>query len=53
VQVSCAVRAGDGRAAGKLRPDRLDEARRSLDQITQQWSAALDRLDAFVTDRQG
>lgn len=33
----------------ELRPDKLDEARRSLDQISRQWAAALDRLNEFVT----
>jgi DNA-binding transcriptional ArsR family regulator len=36
-----------------LQPDRLDEARRSLDQISQQWSAALDRLAAFLAREGG
>src|SRR5579883_3027262 len=31
---------------------RLDEARRSLDQIAQQWDAALGRLKMFVEDEQ-
>lgn len=33
-----------------LDTDRLDEARRCLDEITQQWDAALDRLKSFVED---
>ena len=32
----------------ELRPNRLAETRRYLDQITAQWDAALDRLRAFV-----
>ena len=32
---------------------RLDEARRYLDQIAQQWDEALQRLKAFVEDDQG
>lgn len=32
----------------ELRTKRLSEARRFLDQISQQWDAALDRLRAFV-----
>jgi DNA-binding transcriptional ArsR family regulator len=32
----------------ELAPDRLDQARRSLDQISQQWDRALARLKAFV-----
>ncbi|HKO24398.1 MAG TPA: metalloregulator ArsR/SmtB family transcription factor [Chloroflexota bacterium] len=33
-----------------LDTDRLEEARRSLDQIAQQWDAALERLRSFVED---
>ena len=33
-----------------LDTDRLDEARRSLDQIAQQWEEALERLKRFVED---
>ena len=33
-----------------LDADRLDEARRSLDQIARQWDEALGRLKAFVED---
>jgi DNA-binding transcriptional ArsR family regulator len=33
-----------------LDTDRLDEARRCLDQIAQQWDAALERLKRFVED---
>ena len=32
----------------KLEPQRLEDARRSLEQIAQQWGAALVRLRAFV-----
>ena len=32
----------------ELRPQRLSEARRYLDQISDQWDAALGRLQAFV-----
>jgi DNA-binding transcriptional ArsR family regulator len=32
----------------ELEPARLDAARRSLDAIAAQWSAALDRLKSFV-----
>ena len=32
----------------ELRTKRLSQARRYLDQISQQWDAALDRLRAFV-----
>jgi DNA-binding transcriptional ArsR family regulator len=32
----------------QLEPRRLDEARRHLDRISQQWDAALERLRAFV-----
>ena len=32
----------------ELRPRRLADAERYLDQISQQWDAALDRLRAFV-----
>ncbi len=35
-------------SAWALRPDRLEEARRGLELISQQWDAALDRLGAFV-----
>jgi DNA-binding transcriptional ArsR family regulator len=35
-----------------LDADRLDEARRSLDQIARQWDAALGRLKMFVEDEQ-
>ena len=34
----------------KLEPKRLDEARRYLDQISQQWDEVLARLKAFVED---
>jgi DNA-binding transcriptional ArsR family regulator len=37
----------------ELQPEKLDEARRSLDQISQQWSAALDRLSAYVMREDG
>jgi DNA-binding transcriptional ArsR family regulator len=33
-----------------LDPARLDEARRCLDQIAQQWDEALDRLKVFVEE---
>jgi len=32
----------------RLRPARLDEARRSLDRISAEWDAALARLKAFI-----
>jgi len=35
-------------AIWELRPNRLAETRRYLDQITAQWDTALDRLRAFV-----
>jgi len=41
------IRRGRERIWG-LDTDRLEEARRSLDQIAQQWDAALERLKAFV-----
>ncbi len=34
----------------ELDTDRLDEARRYLDQIAQEWNEALERLKAFVED---
>jgi len=34
----------------ELDPDRLAEARRHLDEIAQQWDAALERLKLFVED---
>lgn len=34
----------------QLEPQRLADARRSLDQISQQWDEALDRLKAFVEE---
>jgi DNA-binding transcriptional ArsR family regulator len=34
----------------RLKPRRLDEARRSLDRISQQWDDALGRLRAFVEE---
>jgi DNA-binding transcriptional ArsR family regulator len=34
----------------QLQPRRLDEARRCLDRISQQWDVALDRLKAFVEE---
>jgi DNA-binding transcriptional ArsR family regulator len=34
----------------RLKPRRLDEARRSLDRISQQWDDALERLRAFVEE---
>jgi DNA-binding transcriptional ArsR family regulator len=34
----------------RLKPTRLEEARRSLDQISAQWDAALGRLKAFVEE---
>ena len=34
----------------RLKPARLEEARRSLDRISAQWDAALDRLKAFVEE---
>jgi DNA-binding transcriptional ArsR family regulator len=37
----------------ELDTDRLDEARRYLDQIAQKWDEALERLKAFVEDEQG
>ena len=39
----------DGReSVWEVRPHRLQDARRYLDQIAAQWDAALDRLRAFV-----
>lgn len=32
----------------ELKPGKLDDARRALDQISQQWDDALDRLKRFV-----
>ena len=41
----------DGReSVWEFRPDRLDEARRALDTISDQWDAAIDRLKKFVED---
>jgi len=34
----------------RLKPRRLEEARRSLDRISQQWDDALGRLKAFVEE---
>jgi len=34
----------------ELQPGRLDDARRHLDVISQQWDAALERLKRFVED---
>jgi DNA-binding transcriptional ArsR family regulator len=34
----------------KLEPEPLDEARRSLEKISEQWDHALDRLRSFVED---
>ena len=34
----------------QLEPARLERARRSLEQISVQWDAAIDRLKAFVED---
>lgn len=34
----------------ELQPSRLDEARQSLEAITQQWDQALGRLKTFVED---
>ncbi len=34
----------------ELDPDRLDEARRCLDQIEEQWDEALERLKLFVEE---
>jgi DNA-binding transcriptional ArsR family regulator len=34
----------------RLKPQRIDEARRSLDRIAQQWNEALSRLRAFVEE---
>jgi DNA-binding transcriptional ArsR family regulator len=34
----------------RLKPRRLEEARQSLDRISQQWDDALDRLRAFVEE---
>lgn len=34
----------------RLKPTRLEEARRSLDRISAQWDAALDCLKAFVEE---
>jgi DNA-binding transcriptional ArsR family regulator len=34
----------------RLEPRRLDEARRSLDQLSRQWDEALDRLRMFVEE---
>jgi hypothetical protein len=34
----------------RLEPRRLDEARRSLDHISRQWDAALDRLRMLVEE---
>jgi DNA-binding transcriptional ArsR family regulator len=37
----------------KLQQGSLDEARRSLDRISQQWASTLERLDAYVSRRDG
>jgi DNA-binding transcriptional ArsR family regulator len=34
----------------ELEPRRLEKARRCLDQVSQQWDAAIGRLKAFVED---
>lgn len=34
----------------RLKPRRLEEARRSLDRISRQWDEALDRLKSFVEE---
>jgi DNA-binding transcriptional ArsR family regulator len=34
----------------ELEPDKLDEARRALDQISRSWDEALDRLKSFVEE---
>jgi DNA-binding transcriptional ArsR family regulator len=34
----------------RLKPNRLEEARRSLEKISQQWDDALGRLKAFVEE---
>jgi hypothetical protein len=34
----------------RLKPRRLDEARRSLERISQHWDDALERLRAFVEE---
>lgn len=34
----------------RLKPRRLDEARKSLERISQQWDDALERLRAFVEE---
>src|SRR5258706_34914 len=34
----------------RLRPRRIEEARRSLDRISREWDAALERLRAFVEE---
>jgi DNA-binding transcriptional ArsR family regulator len=34
----------------ELEPRRIESARRALDQISEQWDSALDRLRAFVED---
>jgi DNA-binding transcriptional ArsR family regulator len=44
---------GPGRRRGRvweLQPHRLDDARRWLDRISQQWDDALERLRAFVEE---
>jgi len=35
----------------ELEPSRLEVAYRCLDQISEQWDAALDRLKAFVEEK--
>lgn len=35
----------------QLEPARLERARRSLEQISVQWDAAIDRLKAFVEEK--
>jgi DNA-binding transcriptional ArsR family regulator len=41
----------DGReSVWELEPRRLERARRCLDQISQQWDAAIDRLKALVEE---
>ena len=36
----------------ELRTKRLSEAQRYLDQISQQWDAAIDRLRAFIEEKE-
>ena len=46
------VKAGRARQC-VLRPDRIDEAARWINHVTERWERRMDRMDAYLRDKEG